>query len=100
MNWAKENTSLFREARRVFGVDITYNAATYRGVQVETSELLPVMSGGFPQDYSGAVDVLTDELSPAIGDKLTINGVTYRVEHKSSSAEDPVTRLFLQGVSK
>lgn len=90
----------FKEARRVFGVDFTYSATTYRGVMLETAEMLPLMVGGFALDFDGGLEVLKSEIDPTIGGKVTIGSATYRIEHKSGSADDPVQKLYLKGVSK
>ena len=100
--WADFQTAGFRSARQVFGVDFTVagDSTTYRGVMRDTAEMLPLQSGGMPQDYDGALDTLKDDVDPNVGTKLTINGITYRIEHKQGSEDDPVQTLFYTGIQK
>ncbi len=99
-DWSNQVTDAWKACRDTFGVTLTIAGVDYRGVMRDTSSLMPLMSGGFPVDYSGAVEVLSSEINPAIGTKVTIGTATYRIEHKQGSDEDPVTVLYLQGISK
>lgn len=99
-NWANEVDALFREARNTFGVTFTVSGTDYKGVMLDTTELLPLMPGGFPEDFAGGLEINTSDVDPAVGTKLTIGSNTYRIESKSDSPEDNVATLILIGVSK
>jgi hypothetical protein len=110
-DWAAELTGAFIAAREVFGVSFRViqlpggatvtNPQTYYGVQRETSEMLPLQSGGFVEDFDGGLEVLNTEISPVIGSIISINsGPLMRVAYSKSSNEDPVTLLYLIGVNK
>lgn len=110
-DWAAELTNAFIAAREVFGVSlqviqlpggqVVTDPQTFYGVQRKTSDMLPLQSGGFMQDFDGGLEVLNTEINPAIGSILSINGgPPMRIAYSKSSTEDPVTLLYLIGVSK
>jgi hypothetical protein len=92
----------WKAGRAAFGVDFTVagDSTTYKGCQLTTDDLQLLGLGGFTQDYSGGLEYLSNEVTIANGAKVTINGVTYRVEHAASSSDDPVRKLFLIGKEK
>ena|ERR1017187_1270978 len=100
--WQTEVTNAFAAARSAFGVPftVTGNSQVYYGVQRETSDMLPLGSGGFMQDYDGGLEVNNTEIDPPIGTTILLDGNPMRIQHKASSGEDPVTLWYLIGVSK
>ena len=92
----------FKEARATFGVTFSVTGVTgaFRGVQRSTDELLPVAIGGMMQDYAGGLEYLASEVTIINGGKVTIGSTTYRIEHASSSPDDPVRLVYLIGISK
>lgn len=92
----------FLEARNHFGVSFTVSGVTgtFKGVQRSTDELLPVAIGGMMQDYAGGLEYLSSEVTITNGGKVTIGSTTYRVEHASSSPDDPVRLVYLIGLQK
>lgn len=92
----------FVEARAAFGVDFTVDGVSgvYRGVQRSTDELLPVGLGGAMDDYAGGLEYMSTEVTVPLGGKVTLGGVTYRVEHANSDSADPVRLVYLVGKDK
>jgi hypothetical protein len=98
--WASEVDKLFGEARKVFGTTFTIAGTDYKGVMLDSTELLPLLPGGFPEDFAGGLEIKTTDVDPAVGTKLTIQGKTLRIESKGSVGEDNTAVLILVGVSK
>jgi hypothetical protein len=72
-------TASFRDSRQLDGCTFTVNGGTYRGIlSAGIGSNVPV-SGGFLQDYDKSLDYLPSEIALAVGDKITTDGVTYRV---------------------
>ena len=96
-------SSGFKEARKEFGTDFTVTgvSGTFRGVMRDTEYMIALGSGGFTADYAGALEYFPDDVTVAIGGKVTINGTVYRVEKYGDADDtDPTRTLFLTGVNK
>lgn len=92
----------FKEARTAFGTDFTVTGAsgTFKGVMRDTDSLLNLDSGGFTADYAGALEYLPDEVTIAVGGKVTINSIVYRVDKIDCGEGDPAGLAYLSGVNK
>jgi hypothetical protein len=102
-DWSNQVKAAFREARKAFGVSFTVagDSNTYKGVMLSGEELLPLMPGGFPEDYSKGLQFDQGEVTLAIGGLVTIGGIVYRIGRFSdSSDEDPIKVAMLTGKDK
>ena len=91
----------FREARKLDGVSFTVNggSTTYTGTLSSGAELKTLTEGGFMTDYDKALDYLPSEIALAVGDKVTAESKTYRVERLNGDGA-PIFTAGLIGIDR